>query len=147
MVTTGSLGVCFIIFIQILAAQRSLLPGVIMTGSFILFVLWLTGLIDTAIQLFSTSGNINANCQTYVVQNESRGNSLATLAWLTQNTICKLSFLLIFFFFLKKNPKKGGKLMNIGNCWKASFAWELVNVILYLWLMIMCYQVNIDFFT
>lgn len=37
--------------------------------------------------------------------------------------------------------------MNIGNCWKASFAWELVNVILYLWLMIMCYQVNIDFFT
>ncbi|BDD56956.1 hypothetical protein MAP00_002371 [Monascus purpureus] len=121
MVTTGSLGVCFIIFIQILAAQRSLLPGVIMTGSFILFVLWLTGLIDTAIQLFSTSGNINANCQTYVVQNESRGNSLATLAWLTQNTIC--------------------------NCWKASFAWELVNVILYLWLMIMCYQVNIDFFT
>lgn len=98
MVTTGSLGVFFIILILILAANRTLLPGIMFTGSFILFALWLTGLIDTSIQLFSASGNVNSNCQTYVSGSSVRGDSLTTLAWMTLSTICE--FLLSFFRYL-----------------------------------------------
>lgn len=120
MITTSSISIFFITLILLLAAQRSLLPSIILVGSFILFVLWLTGLIETAIQVFSAAGNINSNCQIYVTDNQSRGNSLATLAWLTQNTVC--------------------------GCWKAAFAWELVNTLLYLWLMVMAYQVSRDLY-
>lgn len=89
MVTSSALGVAFIILILILAAQRFLLPGIIIIGSFVLFVLWLTGLIETAMQLYGSLANVNANCQNYVQHQEFRGNSIDTLAWLTQTTICK----------------------------------------------------------
>lgn len=89
MVTSGALGVTFVLLILILAAQHFLLPGIIMIGSFILFVLWLTGLIGTALQLYGSLANIDANCQNYVSDNEFSGNSIDTLAWLTQSNICK----------------------------------------------------------
>ena len=142
MVTSGALGVFFIFVIQVLAAQRALIPGVIFEGSFILFAVWMAGLVDTSIQLFGTSGrlgNINSNCQTYVSQMESTGNSLATLAWLTQNTICKSIIARVRVLVLCP------VLTLAGNCWRTSFAWELINVILYFWMMIMSYQVKKDF--
>ncbi|KAF3387048.1 Arginase [Penicillium rolfsii] len=120
MVVVSALGVTFFFLIQVLIAQGKLLPGILIVGSFILFVLWLTGLIETALQLYGVSGNVNDNCQIWVVENESRGNSINTLAWLTQNTIC--------------------------NCWKTAFAFELVNTIFYLWMMIMSWQVHRDFY-
>ncbi|EIT76560.1 hypothetical protein BDV35DRAFT_384556 [Aspergillus flavus] len=118
MVVSGALGIFFIILILILAAQRFLLPGIIMLGSFILFVLWLTGLIETSLQLYGVVGNVDDNCQIYIVDNRAGGNNMQTLAWLTQKTIC--------------------------DCWKTAFAFELVNTIFFLWMMIMSWQVNRD---
>ncbi|KAB8232808.1 hypothetical protein BDV23DRAFT_120806 [Aspergillus alliaceus] len=118
MVVSGALGIFFIILILILAAQRFLLPGIIILGSFILFVLWLTGLIETSLQLYGVVANVNDNCRIYVTDNKAGGNNMQTLAWLTQKTIC--------------------------DCWKAAFAFELVNTIFFLWMMILSWQVNRD---
>lgn len=96
MVVVSALGVTFFFIVQILIARGPLLPGILLVGSFILFVLWLTGLIETSLQLYGVSGNVNDNCQIWVVENESRGNNINTLAWLTQSTICTFSFLCIF---------------------------------------------------
>ena len=95
MVVSGALGIFFIILILILAAQRFLLPGIIILGSFILFVLWLTGLIETSLQLYGVVGNVDDNCQIYVVDNRAGGNNMQTLAWLTQKTICEFSLSLL----------------------------------------------------
>lgn len=89
MVTVGSLGVAFIITILFLAAQRFLLPGIIILGSFIMWVLSLTGMIETALQMFGGQANVNSNCQNYVTNQKYYGNTLETLAWLTQNNICE----------------------------------------------------------
>lgn len=91
MVVTSSLGVFFIFLVLSLIARHFLLPGILILGSFILFVLWFTGLIETSLQLYGVTGNVNDNCQIYVVENVSRGNNMDTLAWLTQSTICESS--------------------------------------------------------
>ncbi|KAJ5648219.1 hypothetical protein N7490_004591 [Penicillium lividum] len=96
--TPCALGVFFIFLVLGLIARQLLLPGILILGSFILFVLFLTGLIETSLQLYGVYGNVNSNCQNYVVENKSRGNNINTLAWLTQMTICE------FFDFLTK-PK------------------------------------------
>ena len=95
MVTSGSLGAFFVVLVLLLAYWRSLLPGVVLTGSFIMFVLFLAGLIETSIQLFTQTGNIQSNCANYITNDEQKGNSLATLSWITQNTICEF-FLSLF---------------------------------------------------
>ena len=89
MVIAGSLGVFFIFLILVLAAQRFLLPGIIIIGSFVLFALWLTGLIETSLQLYGVAANVNANCQNHVLDNVASGNNVGTLVWLVQSTICK----------------------------------------------------------
>jgi hypothetical protein len=88
MVVTSALGVAFIFLVLALITRHFLLPGILILGSFILFVLWLAGLIETSLQLYGVAGSVNDNCQNYVVDNVSRGNNINTLAWLTQNTIC-----------------------------------------------------------
>jgi hypothetical protein len=70
-ISVGSLTVLFVFLMLVLIWQRRLLPGVVMLGSFILLVLFITGVIETAIQLFGPAGNIN------------------TLAWLQQQSICQ----------------------------------------------------------
>ncbi|KAJ5287603.1 hypothetical protein N7478_003289 [Penicillium angulare] len=120
MVTTSALAVTFIFVVLGLITRRLLLPGILILGSFILFVLFLTGLIETSLQLYGVVGNINSNCQNYVVNDKSRGNNINTLAWLTQITIC--------------------------NCWKTAFAFELVNVIFYIWMMVMSWQVHRNYY-
>lgn len=67
-----------------LISQRSLLPGVVILGSFILFVLWMVGLIVTSLELW---GNVSSNCSLMVTFS---GPSVSTLAWLEQHSICKL---------------------------------------------------------
>lgn len=98
-ITVGSLTVIFIIIMLVLIAQRRLLPGVVILGSFILLVLYITGLIETAIQLFGPEGDINGNCQTYVSSQESTGLSINTLAWLQQQSICQ-SWMAVFAFWI-----------------------------------------------
>lgn len=105
----------FLIIILILAPRRMLIPGGILLGSFILFVLWVTTLIETAIQLYG-NGNVNSNCNNYVNNQQYHGVSIETLAWLTQNNIC--------------------------SCWKASFAWSIILAVLFLWMMILSWQVQ-----
>ena len=95
-VASSSLAILFLILILILISQRMLLPGIIVLGSFILFVLWLTGLIETSIQLFGPSGSVNGNCQLYVTGQPFTGVSINTLAWLEQNNICKWGCFLFF---------------------------------------------------
>ncbi|KAL1973916.1 hypothetical protein VTN31DRAFT_5476 [Thermomyces dupontii] len=118
MVATSSLGVAFVVLILILAARHFLLPGIIMLGSFVLFVLWLTGLVESALQMYGAKADVNADCQNFVSNMPYRGNTVEALAWLTQNNIC--------------------------NCWKATFAFEVVNTAFYLWMMIMSWQVHRD---
>ncbi|OKL62929.1 hypothetical protein UA08_01507 [Talaromyces atroroseus] len=118
MTVTGALGVVFVLAILILAAQRFLLPGIIIIGSFVLFALWLTGLIETGLQLYGVQANVYSTCQDYVADMPYSGNTVEALAWLTQSNIC--------------------------NCWKAAFAFELINTIFYFWMMIMSWQVHRD---
>ncbi|KAJ5561415.1 hypothetical protein N7535_004118 [Penicillium sp. DV-2018c] len=118
MVATSALGVLFIFLVITLSIRKFLLPGVIIIGSFILFVLSLTGLIETSLQLYGVVGNVNDNCRNYVEGNQAWGNNINTLAWLTQRSIC--------------------------NCWKSAFALELVDTVFYFWMMIMSWQVNRD---
>lgn len=89
MVVSSALAVFFIFVVLALIARQLLLPGILILGSFILFVLFLTGLVETSLQLYAVEGNINSNCQIYVEDNKSRGNNINTLAWLTQLTICE----------------------------------------------------------
>jgi hypothetical protein len=78
--------IAFLVLILFLIAQGRLLPGVVIVGSFILFVVWLTGLIEIAIQLF---GPINTNCNEYVLNQNPGGASIAVLAFLEQRNICE----------------------------------------------------------
>jgi hypothetical protein len=100
MVVTSALGVAFILLVLVLAERRFLLPGIIIIGSFILCVLWLTGLIETSLQLYGIVGDVNANCQIYVENNKSWGNNINTLAWLTQSTICEFLSTLAYRYTL-----------------------------------------------
>jgi len=114
-ITVGSLTVFLIIVEMIMIAQNRLLPGIMMLSSFILFVLYLTGIIETAIQLFG-AGQVSSNCQAYVTNNEVTGLSLNTLAWLQQNNICQ--------------------------CWYAAFSFWIVGAIFFVWMFIMASAVG-----
>jgi hypothetical protein len=93
LVTIGALCVLFLIIMLYLINQKSLLPGIVILGAFILFVLWMVGLIVASIELWGPQGNVNGNCQLYVDNQQSRGQSLETLAWLEQSSICECSFI------------------------------------------------------
>lgn len=117
-IVTASLTLLFLLAILILAGRRMLIPGGIFIGAFILFVLWLTTLIETAVQLYGSAANVNGNCAQYVTGEQFHGVSIETLAYLTQLNIC--------------------------NLWKASFAFEIVATVLFIWMMILAWQVNQD---
>ncbi|KAH0537262.1 hypothetical protein FGG08_005924 [Glutinoglossum americanum] len=117
-VVSGALAIAFLILILWLVAQRKLLPGIVILGSFILFVLWLTGLIKSSIVLWGPQGSVNDNCMRYVQDSPSRGQSINTLAWLEQNSICQ--------------------------SWKAAFSFELIGTVFLLWMMIMAWNVHRD---
>lgn len=89
-------------------------------GSFILFVLWLVGLIVISLQLWGPSGSVNGNCNLYVTGDSVTGtsNALATLAWLEQKSIC--------------------------SAWMAAWAFALVGDVFLGWMIIMAYQVYRD---
>jgi len=98
-IAIGSLTILLIIAMLLLIFQSRLIPGIVTIAAFVLLVLYLTGLIETAIQLFGPAGNINANCAQYVYGNASKGVSVNTLAWLQQNSTCQ-SWLAVFAFWI-----------------------------------------------
>lgn len=87
-VTVGALAILFIIIEIVYIAQRKLLPGTMMLFSFILLVLFIAGVIGTAIQLFA-GPNINNLCNTFVFNDDVSGPSIDTLAFLQQRNICE----------------------------------------------------------
>lgn len=116
MLTTASLTLAFVALIIGLALARALVPELILLGAGVLFVLWLTGLVATAIQLFGPTANVNAACITFVYDQPLRGPSIETLAWLAQVTVC--------------------------NCWRAAFSFELVATVFFLWMIAMAINVR-----
>lgn len=83
-------------------------------------MLWLAGLIETAIQLFGPSGSVNGNCNLYVLGMPVTGTSNleGALAYMEQKSICQ--------------------------SWSAAFAFEVVGTVFFLWMMIMAWQVQQD---
>lgn len=117
-ITVASLTIIFIFMKLWLISQRQLLPGIVIMGTFILFILWVVGLIVISIELWGPTGSVNSNCQLYVSAVESTGQSINTLAYLEQHSICQ--------------------------SWTAAWAFELVGCVFLLWMMIMAYQVYSD---
>lgn len=91
-----------------------------MIGGFILFVLWLVGLVVVSIQLWGPSASVSSNCDLFVfgANPKPSGQSIQTLAWLAQKGICQ--------------------------SWQAVFAFGLLGGIFLLWIMVMAYQVFAD---
>lgn len=115
-ITVGVLTIVFLIAMEAMLAQRKLMPGVVMLGAFIMFVLYLTGMIETAIQMFGPASNINGNCKKFIDGNPSRGVSIGTFAWLEQHMICQ--------------------------AWQAVFAFWIVGAVFLVWLFVLAGQVN-----
>lgn len=84
-ITVGALTEAFVWAMLFLSFQRRLVPNLVMLWTFILFVLYLTGFIETAIQLF---GPVIKACRSQVDQNDQSGASVDTLVWLQQSTTC-----------------------------------------------------------
>lgn len=114
-ITVSALAILFILGMLYLISQRQLLPGIVVMGSFILFVLWMVGLIVISIELWGPTGSVNGNCNLYVTSSQSSGPNTNALAWLEQHSICQ--------------------------SWQAAWAFELVGCVFLLWMMIMAYQV------
>lgn len=60
-----------------------------MIGAFMLFVLWMVGLVVTSVELWGPSGSVNGVCNMQVFNKNLTGTSEATLAWMQQKNICE----------------------------------------------------------
>ncbi|KAK1853652.1 hypothetical protein CCHR01_03753 [Colletotrichum chrysophilum] len=90
-ITVASLVIIFIGLLLYLVYQRRLLPAIVMIGAFILFVLWFVGLVVVSIQLWGPDGSVSSTCNLAVFNRNPTGQSLDTLAWLQQRSICRSS--------------------------------------------------------
>jgi hypothetical protein len=117
-ITVGALVVSYIVMIIWLVSQRRLLPGIVMIGAFILFILWLVGLIVVSINLWGPTSSVSTICNLRVFSQNPTGETTEVLAWLQQRNICQ--------------------------SWQAIFALALVGAIFLLWIMVMAYQVFVE---
>ena len=88
-ITVGGLAILFIAGIFWLIANRRLLPDIVMIGAFMLFIMWLVGLVVVSMQLWGPNGSVQSNCNLQVFNQDPRGLSIETLAWMQQRNICK----------------------------------------------------------
>ncbi|KAI1331480.1 hypothetical protein F5Y16DRAFT_269057 [Xylariaceae sp. FL0255] len=116
-IVVATLTVGFIVLLLWLISQRRLLPSIVIIGSFTLFVLWLTGLIVIAMELYGTA-SVSLTCANLVYDNTPFGNNQDTLSWLEQRSICQQ--------------------------WQAVFAFALVGTLFLLWIIVMGVQVFYD---
>ncbi|KAI6778432.1 uncharacterized protein J7T54_005338 [Emericellopsis cladophorae] len=117
-ITVCGLTILFILGLFWLIFNRRLLPAIVMIGAFILFVLWVTGLVIVSIQLFGPEGSVSSNCDIQVFSQNPKGQTLKVLAYLQQKNICE--------------------------SWRMVFAMALIGTIFLLWIMIMAYQVFVN---
>ncbi|KOS17998.1 hypothetical protein ESCO_002847 [Escovopsis weberi] len=114
-ITISALVILFIICIVALILQRRLLPAIVVMGAFILFILWLVGLVAVGIEMWGPGGSVMATCDLVVFGQNPKGPSITVLAWLEQRTICQ--------------------------SWQFVFAMGLIGSVFLFWIMIMAYQV------
>jgi len=114
-VTVGSLTILAVILLLIFLNKGNLTPGMLMIVSFVLLVLYITGIVDTGIQLWG-EGHVASTCNTYVNGNQQTGATLYTLAWMQQNNIC--------------------------NCWYTVFAFWILGSVVFVFLFILATKVN-----
>jgi hypothetical protein len=88
-ITVTSLVILWLFMLIWLMSQNRLLPAVVMLGAFVLFILWLVGLIVVSIELWGPKGSVNSACNIQVFSQPKTGDSVETLAWLQQRSICK----------------------------------------------------------
>lgn len=81
--------ILFIFGLFWLIYNRRLLPAIVMIGAFMLFVLWMVGLVATSVELWGPAGSINGVCNMQVYSKNPTGPTEATLAWMQQKNICK----------------------------------------------------------
>jgi hypothetical protein len=82
--------------VVLLSFQRRLFPGLVILKSFILFVLYLTGMIGTASQLF---GPVIRACQRNGDSNSVGGLNVDALMWLLQRSTCE-DWYVVFGFWV-----------------------------------------------
>lgn len=114
-IVVASLVIVFIFLMLWLIFNSRLLPSVVMIGGFILSVMWLVGLIVISVELWGPTGTVSGNCNLLVFTQNPTGQTLNTLAWLQQRSICQ--------------------------SWQAVFAFGLVGQLFLVWIMVMAYQV------
>ncbi|KAK3616159.1 hypothetical protein LTR56_018854 [Elasticomyces elasticus] len=114
-ITVGALTVIFVWIMLALIYQRRLLPGVVMIGSFILLVLYITGIIETALQLFRNTNGIIGQCNTLNRNSPQKGLTVEVLAYLELQSICQ--------------------------SWQAAFAFWIVGAVFFLWMIVLGSQV------
>ncbi len=84
------MAIVFIGMLLFLIFQRRLLPSIVMIGGFMLFVLWMVGLIVVSVELWGPTGSVSSNCNLAVFSQNPTGQTLNTLAWMEQRSICTL---------------------------------------------------------
>lgn len=132
-ITVGALTVLYTIYALLLLQQDRLVPVVIMILTFILFGLYLAGVIETAIQLFANGNSVSDNCQTYVMGMPQTGQTLNTLAWLEQESICRSRLGSKAVFVAYKS---------LGQSWYAVFAFWIIGSVFMVWIFIIAATVN-----
>ncbi|KAL1899292.1 hypothetical protein Cpir12675_001485 [Ceratocystis pirilliformis] len=70
-----------------LAWKRRLLLGIAMIGAFVLFLMWMVGLVRISMALRG-SGSVNSQCSIQVFSQDPKGENMRTLAWMMQRSIC-----------------------------------------------------------
>lgn len=136
-ITVACLGIIFIGVIFWLIAERRLLPAIVMIGAFMLFVLWLVGLVVVSIELFGPSGSIQGLCNIEVFNRNPKGQTEETLAWLQQRNICKSNHQVWI-------PSVITDYQYPGQSWQLVFAMALTGAVFLIWIMIMAYQVFVN---
>ena len=113
-ITVGSLTILYICGMFWLIANRRLLPAIVMIGAFILFILWLVGLVVVSMQLWGPNGSVQSNCNLSVFNQNPTGKTLETLAWLQQRNICESSISASRFYLATDNADRS--IMATGLC-------------------------------
>ena len=120
-IAVGALTILFVGIILYLTALKQLLPGIVGLGCFIIFVLFMAGLVETSIQLYGPRGSVNSYCNAYKpVSGYQQGQGQETLAYIATKGIC--------------------------DDWKAVFAFYLVGAVFLIWMMFVAWQVQQDVF-
>jgi hypothetical protein len=91
-ITVGATTEVFVWIVVLLSFQRRLYPGIVILKAFILFVLYMAGMIGAASQLF---GPVIKACQ----DGSAEGLNVDALLWLLQRSTCE-DWYVVFGFFV-----------------------------------------------